>query len=315
LTTVYQPRNLHYPFVSVILPVRNREGCVARAISSVLAQTYRSLELIVVDDGSTDGTRNVVQDFGAPVTLIVQEHAGAYVARNLALRHARGELVAFIDSDDAWLPDKLAAQVPLMRRQEVGLVFGDAVHLTSPIESAPRTGLTSFSVAPPRRGQAVGHFARYNFVPSCTVLVRRACLDQIGGFSEASELSADYLAWFRIALRHELDYVDRPVAEYTVHAEGMSFELGPSLAARIALFSTELSQTVDPATRAVLRRLLFNLSLCLVLADVRGRARNVPGALRLAWRTARSTASLKAAPWTAAFAIDQVRVRTRRLVL
>jgi glycosyltransferase involved in cell wall biosynthesis len=315
LSAVYQSRNPHDPLVSVILPVFNREGSVARAISSVLAQTYRSVELIVVDDGSTDDTRKVVQEFGAPVTLIVQVHAGVYAARNLGLRHAHGELVAFIDSDDAWLPDKLAAQVPLMRRPEVGLVFGDTVHLRSPHEGGARTGLTSFSVAPPRRGCAAAHFAWCDFVPTCTVLVRRSCLEQTGGFSEASELSADYLAWFRIALRHELDYVDRPVAEYTVHAEGISFELGRSLAARIALFSTELTQTTDPITRAVLRHLLFNLSLCLALAVMRGRARNVSNALRLAWRTARSTASLEAAPWTAAFAVDQLRVRTRRLFL
>jgi glycosyltransferase involved in cell wall biosynthesis len=315
LREVYQARSLHDPLVSVILPVHNREGSVARAIRSVLAQTYRPLELIVVDDGSTDGTRDVVEGFGAPVTLIAQAHGGAYVARNLGLRHARGELVAFIDSDDAWFPDKLAAQVPLMRRLEVGLVFGDTVHLRTPSEGAPRTGLTSFSVAPPRRGRAAGHFASCDFVPTCTVLVRRSCLEQTGGFSEASELSADYLAWFRIALDHELDYVDHPVAEYTVHADGISFELGRSLAARIALFSTELAQTSDPETRAVLRRLLFNLSLCLALAVMRGRARNVSGAWRLAWRTARNTASFEAAPWTAAFAVDQLRVRTRRLFL
>jgi hypothetical protein len=145
------------------------------------------------------------------------------------------------------------------------------------------------------------------------VLVRRSCLEEAGGFSEASELSADYLAWFRIALRHELDYVDRAVAEYTVHADGISFDLGRSLAARIDLFSAELAHTTDPATRAVLRRLLFNLSLHLPFAVLRGRARNVPHPLRLAWGTATMVASLEAAPWTAAFAVDQLYVRTRRL--
>jgi glycosyltransferase involved in cell wall biosynthesis len=144
---VNHPDPVPDPLVSVILAVYNREGSVARAIASVLEQTYRQLELIVVDDGSTDGTRAVVESFGAPVTLITQAHAGVYPARNRGLRHARGELVAFIDSDDAWLSDKLEAQVPLMRRREVGLVFGDAVHVTAPKEGAPRTGLTSFRVA------------------------------------------------------------------------------------------------------------------------------------------------------------------------
>lgn len=286
---------------------------MARAIASVLAQTYRHLELIVVDDGSTEGTREVVERFGAQVMLITQAHAGVYAARNRALRHARGELVAFIDSDDAWLSDKLAAQVPLMRQPEVGLVFGDAVHVAAPHDGAARTGMTSFRVAPPRRGRAAERFAWSNFVPTCTVLVRRSCLEETGDFSEASELSADYLAWFRIALRHELDYVDRAVAEYTVHAGGISFDLGRSLAARIDLFSAELSHTTDPWTRSLLRRLLFNLSLRLALAVVRGRARNVCRPLRLAWRTGSSVARFEAASWTAAFAVDQLWVRTKRI--
>jgi glycosyltransferase involved in cell wall biosynthesis len=304
---------MHDPLVSVILVVHNREGSVARAITSVLAQTYRHVELIVVDDGSTEGTRDVVERFGARVTLITQSHAGVYVARNRGLRHARGELVAFIDSDDAWLSDKLAAQVPLMRRPEVGLVFGDAIHVTAPHEGAPRTGLRSFRVAPPRRGRVADRFALCNFVPTCSVLVRRSCLVEAGGFSEASELSADYLAWFRIALRHELDYVDREVAEYTVHADGISFDLGRSLAARVDLFSAELAHTTDPTTHAVLRRLLFNLSLRLALAVVRGRARNVPHPLRFAWYTASRVASLEVAQWIAAFAVEELCVRTRRL--
>jgi len=301
------------PLVSVIMAVHNREPSVARAINSVLAQTYRNFELIVVDDGSSDGTREIIKRFVPPVTLITQVHAGVYVARNQALRHVQGELVAFIDSDDAWAPDKLALQVPLMRRPEVGLVFGDAIHVTAPKDGAPRTGLTSFRVSPPRRGRVADHFASCNFVPTCTVLVRRSCLEEIGGFSEANKISADYLAWFRIALRHELDFVDRPVIEYTVHADGLSFDLGQSLKARIDLFSAELTQATDPATRRLLRRLLFNLSLSLALAVLRGRASKISHPWRLTWSTASKVARLEAAPWAAAFAIDQLFMRTRRL--
>src|SRR5437773_1403121 len=100
--------------VSVILPVHNREATIERAIRSVLAQSYRSFELIVIDDGSTDGTRRVLDRFGSEIFVIEQAHAGAYVARNEGARHARGELLAFADSDDAWLPHLLASEVPLM---------------------------------------------------------------------------------------------------------------------------------------------------------------------------------------------------------
>jgi len=252
------------PLVSVILPVYNRAASVARAIDSVLAQTHAPLELIVVDDGSTDGTRDVLERYGERITLLTQPHAGAYVARNLALRHARGDLVAFIDSDDVWLPHRLASQVPLMQRAEVGLVFGDALHV-------PRRRRTCFQVSPPRRGRAAARFAWCNFVPTITVLARKACIDEAGGFSEESTLACDYLLWFRIALRHELDYVDSIVAEYTVNPAGISYNLGRSLAARIRLFSSELRRTTNRETRTVLKLLLLNLRLRLVLAVARGR--------------------------------------------
>jgi hypothetical protein len=200
-----------------------------------------------------------------------------------------------------------------MSRKEVGLVFGDVVHVASSKQAVRRRPLTSFLVSPPQRGRVAGAFARCNFVPTITVLVRRSCLDEIGGFSESMPLSADYLAWFRIALRHELDYVDGAVAEYTINRDGLSFDLGSAVAARIALFSEELDRTDDCQIRAVLRRLLFNLSLHLALAAVRGRARKTAHPLRLALRTAFANAGIEAAPWTAAFALDQLRLRTRRI--
>ena len=290
------------PLVSVLLPVHNRASSIARAVESVLAQTYRPLELLVVDDGSTDATREALSRFGSDIVLLEQQHAGAYAARNLALRHARGELIAFIDSDDAWLPGKLAKQVPLFEREEVGLVFGDAVVVTP---EAGRTSRTMFGITPPRRGRVAAHFAWGNFIPTVTVVARRRCLADF-----ERELSADYVAWFRVALRHEVDHVEDVVAEYTMHPGGMSYDLGRSLESRIALFTRELERTTDRETRAVLRRLLFNLSWHLALAAVRGRARNVERPLRLARRTASRSGS---PGWTASFALHQLVSRGRRL--
>ena len=250
--------------VSVILPVYNREALIGRAIESVLAQSYRPLELIVVDDGSTDGTRAVLERYKDDIVLLEQPRGGAYVARNLALRHARGELVAFIDSDDVWLPHRLASQVPLLRKPNIGLVFGDALHV-------PGRRRTCFQVSAPRRGRAAARFAWCNFVPTITVLARKSCIEEAGGFSEESTLACDYLLWFRIALRHELDFVDGIVADYTVNPEGISYNLSRSLAARIRLFSAELRRTTNRETRRVLRLLLLNLRLRFVLAVARGR--------------------------------------------
>jgi glycosyltransferase involved in cell wall biosynthesis len=304
---------MEHPLVSAILPVFDRAGSIARAFESVLAQTYRPVELIVVDDGSTDGTAAILERYRDRATLLRQANGGAYAARNLALRHAKGELVAFIDSDDAWLPEKLARQVPLMR-PGVALVYGDIEIVAAPDDGAPRLRRTGFDEVSPCRGAVLERFAYGNFVPTCTALVRRHALDEVGGFSEESRISADYLAWFRIAQRHEFDFVGTPVALYTRHQDGISSDLGRSLAARIALFRSERERTNDPATRSILDRLLFNLGLHLALAAVRGRARTVDQPLRLA-REAAAMMDLRRGLWsTAAFAANQIKLRAGRLL-
>ena len=299
------------PLVSVIMPVRNREHSIARAIDGVLGQTYRRFELIVVDDGSTDRTADVAASYGSALTLVRRDAEGVYPARNFGLTLAAGELIAFADSDDCWLPHKLASQVPLLGRPETGLVFGDTIHFSASRDGA-ETGATGFRASPPSRGRVAAALAWRNFVPTCTVLTRRSCLEEIGGFDTSSQLSADYLAWFRIALRHELDFVDDPVCLYTFSPDSMSFDSARSVAARMTLFADELDRTRDPAVRAMLRRLLFNLSLHLAAACVRGRARSVERPLRRAWTTALKAAGPRAAPWTAAFLGHQLWLRARR---
>lgn len=117
--------------VSVIMPAYNRGDCIGRAITSVLDQLETGDELIVIDDGSTDDTRAVAASFGRRVTCIAGEHRGAGPARNLGLSRARGDLVAFLDSDDAWLPGKLAIQREFMAaRPDVLFCFSDFQVLT-----------------------------------------------------------------------------------------------------------------------------------------------------------------------------------------
>jgi glycosyltransferase involved in cell wall biosynthesis len=302
------------PLVSVILPVFNRAASVARAIESALCQTYGRTELIIVDDGSTDATPDVIARYADRATILRQPNRGQHVARNRALRHAKGELVAFIDSDDAWLSDRLERQVPLMLRPEVGLVYGDVRILPQPRDGRPVSARTAFAINPPHRGRVAQAFVHANFVPLIAVLVRRQCLERWGGFSEESRLSADYLAWFRIALEHELDHVDGPVADYTLHEEGVSFDLGRSLKARIALFQAERERTVDPAARALIDRLLFNLGIQLSVATLRGRAAGFAAAGRLA-RRARSHVDRRTALRSVAdFAAYQLKTRGRRLL-
>ena len=109
------------PLVSVVMPAYNVAWCIGRAVDSVLAQDFRPCELIVVNDGSTDGTRALLEGYGAAITVINQENRGMSAARNAGIRRARGTYVAFLDADDWWLAGKLSRQVELMRgHPEIG---------------------------------------------------------------------------------------------------------------------------------------------------------------------------------------------------
>ena len=112
------------PTVSVIMAAYNHAGYIAQAITSVLSQSWQDLELIVIDDGSTDRTREVVAGFADPVRYIYQENQGQGGARNTGIAHARGEFISFLDDDDLWLPDCLETVMAVLRsRPEVGALY------------------------------------------------------------------------------------------------------------------------------------------------------------------------------------------------
>ena len=121
------------PLVSVIIPVYNREKYLAEAIESVLAQTYRPIEVIVVDDGSTDGSADIAKRFGSPVRYYFQPNSGAGAARNRGIAVARGSFLAFLDSDDLWVEDKLTHQMAAFERHsDVDIVSGHVRQFYSP---------------------------------------------------------------------------------------------------------------------------------------------------------------------------------------
>jgi glycosyltransferase involved in cell wall biosynthesis len=118
--------------ISVMMPARDAASYIAEAIESVLGQGEAALEVVVVDDGSTDGTAEVAESFGAPVRVTRQEALGEAAARNACLRMARGSVFAFLDADDIWPPGRLEPQLKALRNPEVDLVFGHQLQFRSP---------------------------------------------------------------------------------------------------------------------------------------------------------------------------------------
>ncbi len=295
------------PLVSVILPVYNRAGCVARAIKSVLSQSYRHFELLVINDGSTDGTRRVLDGFTPLITILDQPHTGAEAARNLGLDHARGEFVAFIDSDDEWYPDRLSCQLPLFSRDEVGLVFGNAALVDYRQTPPRRLRRTFFDGVRPSRGRVLEAFARGCFVPCSSVLARRQCFAE--GFTPG-RVAADYLKWLEIAASYELDYVPDPVFEYAIHAGGISHNLPATLKDRLEAFRDLRERNRNPEMDRVIRRILFNLTISLRIARLRYGTKAVP--VRLPFIPPASPG--ERLNWALKFAANQISTRGRWMV-
>lgn len=184
------------PRVTIVIPTYNRAALVVEAIESVLGQSYRDLEVIVSDDGSDDDTALRVQAFGAPVRYLGLEHAGRTGrTRNRGIEAARGELIALLDDDDLWEPDKLAKQVKLLDRDGLDLVYTD--RRVEHDENSRSETAASVDLASPDR--LLDPVSRGQFPHVCSLLVRRALLQQVGGFDETLETGEDMDMWLRLA--------------------------------------------------------------------------------------------------------------------
>jgi glycosyltransferase involved in cell wall biosynthesis len=188
-----------HPIVSVVIPSYNRAALLPRAIMSVLKQTLSDLECIVVDDGSTDQTAQVVAEFQDPRLRVVQllGNSGYGPANNTGIRVARGEFVAFLDSDDEWLPEKLGRQIARLRERENSPAT--AVYCRCAI----RDGLTDRTWFGPRviyEGDILERLLEgwHPTTPSLFLVKRRALLE-VGSFSESLPCAQDYDLWLRLA--------------------------------------------------------------------------------------------------------------------
>lgn len=208
--------------VSVIIPVYNRENMIGIAIESVLSQSYSNLELIVVDDGSTDKTKDVIRSFkDIRISLIEANHNGAYAARNIGIENAKGEYIAFLDSDDIWLPEKLAKQVAVARRKEEGFVFTNGFVL---MENNNEYRMNIFLTADRDicGGKCYTELLRHNFIATSSVILSRNIIDNVGYFIAENRGVLDYDMWLRIARKYEIDYIAQPLFLYKSHADRLS---------------------------------------------------------------------------------------------
>lgn len=198
-----------HPLVSVIIPAYNSAAYTVETVESVLAQTYRNFEVIVVDDGSTDHTREALAPYADRIHYLYKSNGGACSARNEGIRHAKGEYIACLDCDDLWLPDKLEYSLPVLEQNpDMGFVFS----LCYTIDSVGKiTGEVHYTF---ELEQAYLGLLMQNFVMAPTVVMRRSCLEQVGLFDESIFIPADWDLWLRLAHRFRVGYVNRPLSKY-----------------------------------------------------------------------------------------------------
>ncbi len=238
------------PSVSVIVPTYNRARWLPEAVTSVLRQTHAPLEVLIVDDGSTDDTEAVCASFAAPVRYIRQANAGVSAARNHGVREARGEWIAFLDSDDVWLPAKLEIQLAALRAfpgAEWSVTGCEVVDLEGQPVPQPQGFERAFPIFAELGASADDVFSRAfactdiecadashrvysgdpfqllfrgNFALPSSVMVRREVFDAIGGFDETLRLAEETECFHRLAARSCVAVVMSPLVRYRVGGQG-----------------------------------------------------------------------------------------------
>jgi glycosyltransferase involved in cell wall biosynthesis len=206
--------------VSVIMPVYNRETLVGAAIDSILSQTYPAIEVVLVNDGSTDNSLSVIKDYERKypekIVVIDQENQGQVASRNNAIRKANGKYIAFLDSDDLWEPTKLEEQMPLFK-ENVGLVYS-AINNIDESGKIVNAVMCDESV----RGNILPQLLVRNQMTGGTVVVLKEALDRVGLFDESFSAAENWDLWIRVCKEYDADLVNKPLVQYRVHPGNMS---------------------------------------------------------------------------------------------
>jgi len=205
------------PKVSVIIPTYNRARSVSSAIQSVLDQTFEDFEIIVVDDGSTDNTKEVIKSFKDKKIHYLRhiKNKGSQAARNTGIKHSKGKFIAFLDDDDMWLPQKLERQLTIIEdKPDIGVIYTGFVFISD--------GKVYYVYTPSLRGNIYYDVLKKTVAATSTVLLRRECFNKVGFFDEHLPRYEDWDLWIRLAKHFKFDFIKEPLVLCRFH-EGFYF--------------------------------------------------------------------------------------------
>ena len=234
------------PLVSVIIPTYNRCPLLGEAVESVLAQSAKEFELVVIDDGSTDGTAKALEKYGIRVRLFSQQRSGVSAARNFGARQARGRFLAFLDSDDLWRAEKLAVQTTFMQQHpKCQICQTEEVWLRNGARVNPRL------IHQKPSGDIFLRSLELCLVSPSAVMMTRELFEATGGFDEALPVCEDYDLWLRIAVDHRVALIPEPlVIKRGGHADQLSRSLWGMDRYRVAALQKLLRSGIRGARRA-----------------------------------------------------------------
>ena len=199
------------PTVNVIIHTYNNERFIAETVESVLNQTYKDYEIIVVDDGSVDGTRDALIPYMQKIRYHYKENGGIASAKNAGIGLSQAEFVAFLDHDDLWVPDKLQLQMEHFNENpQIGLVYAKYTSFRDgkELRTKPEKGYS---------GWIFKELLAKSFIQTSTVVVKRECLDAAGPYDETFSLGDEYDMFLRIARKFQCGFVDKGLTRYRVH--------------------------------------------------------------------------------------------------
>lgn len=282
--------------VSIIIPSYNMAAYLREAVDSALAQTYRSIEIIVVDDGSTDDTKRIVEPYirDKKIIYIHQANKGLAGARNTGIKNAHGAYIAFLDADDLFAPEKIAEQVSALEKNpEFGVCYSDLTHFTDPPSPRLRRAGTTPRVFYHHRyrypsGDLFEPLLHRQFINPLAVLFRRDVCESYGVFDETLRRSEDWDLWLRWAHAGvRFLYLDKPLAFYRIRSIGnlSSIASEPEMKEKNFFIFSRIGKQLTPAERtryhfdSILRKLLIKTAFAYLMVG------NKTAALRWAEET------------------------------
>lgn len=214
------------PTVSVIIPTYNRALYLCEAIDSVINQTYNDVEIIVIDDGSTDDTQQRLKQYKDAIKYIYQSNSGSAIARNRGILSSTGKYIAFLDSDDLWYPTKLEKQVRILdKNEDIGFVYCDYAKGHNTVEGQ-KGHLETLS---PPSGYIFNHLVDANYICTPSVIIRRSVFPNSGFFDPTLLRSQDYDLWLRLAYCCKCYFISEVLTLVREHSERITKDLNKAI--------------------------------------------------------------------------------------